>query len=177
MKIKLPILGEVYAGKPKTETIIKEVKNKSVGGGFLDFGQSGLSGETTISQKLLAANVGWVYRNNDVIAKEVANIERVTIEKEYSDKVCPLCGKQLIIRSGRYGKFLGCSGFPECRHIEPFTLDIKCPDCGDAEGGKLVERVSTKGKFKSKFYGCSRYPECKFLTKKLPDENKTGAEV
>ena len=77
MKIKLPILGEVYAGKPKTETVIKEIekKEKSIGGGFLDFGQTGLTGETSISTKLLQANVGWVYRNNDVIAKEVANIE------------------------------------------------------------------------------------------------------
>lgn len=65
----------ITTGKLPTETVIKEVKNKSVGGGFLEFGNNSLTGDTTVSTKLLAANVGWVYRNNDVIAKEVANIE------------------------------------------------------------------------------------------------------
>lgn len=74
---RLQTIGRGNSGKQEVKTIIKEVekKTKSVMGGFLEFGQQPLTGETTISTKLLKANKGWVYRNNDVIAKEVANIE------------------------------------------------------------------------------------------------------
>lgn len=98
------------------------------------------------------------------------DIERVKIQLEESDVPCPKCGRLLVIREGRYGKFLGCPGFPECKHIESYKLAIKCPECGEKEGGMLVERKSTKGKFAKKFYGCSRYPDCKFISNKLPKE-------
>lgn len=104
---------------------------------------------------------------------EKKDIERVKIQLEESDVPCPKCGRLLVIRDGRYGKFLGCPGFPECRHIENYKLAIKCPECGDKDGGMLIERKSTKGKFAKKFYGCSRYPECKFISNKLPKEDQS----
>jgi DNA topoisomerase-1 len=76
---------------------------------------------------------------------------------------CPKCGKEMILRYGRFGKFLGCSGYPDCRHIQslaapPRSLGITCPEC---ERGDVQERRSRRGKT---FYGCDRYPECKFAT-------------
>lgn len=87
-------------------------------------------------------------------------MERVKIEPKVSDQVCPNCGKPMLIREGRFGEFLGCSGYPECKTTAPLTkpLDIKCPKCGD---GDVVEKKSRKGKV---FYGCNKYPDCDFVT-------------
>jgi DNA topoisomerase I len=84
-------------------------------------------------------------------------------EVEAHPDPCPKCGKEMIVRYGRFGKFLGCSGYPECRHIQslaapPRSLGITCPECSQ---GDVQERRSRRGKT---FYGCSRYPECKFAT-------------
>lgn len=87
------------------------------------------------------------------------------IEKTHAtiDRACPDCGKPLAIKWGRRGRFISCTGFPGCKHAEPFTTDVPCP----AEGcsGKLVERRAMRGNV---FYGCSRYPECKHISNKLP---------
>jgi DNA topoisomerase-1 len=76
---------------------------------------------------------------------------------------CPECGNPLIIRHGRYGKFIGCSNFPECRYTEPLLekVGVKCPE----DGGDIVERRTRKGRV---FYGCSNYPECEFTSWKRP---------
>lgn len=76
---------------------------------------------------------------------------------------CPECGKELVIRWGRYGKFISCSGFPECRHTEALLekIGVTCPK----DGGDLVERKTRKGRV---FYGCANYPECDFTSWKLP---------
>ncbi len=89
-----------------------------------------------------------------------ANIQKteVTIAKP-----CPLCGKPLAVKWGRRGRFVSCTAFPECKHAEPFSMDVKCPSEGCT--GNLVERRSHRG---ATFYGCSRYPECKFIANKLP---------
>jgi DNA topoisomerase-1 len=77
--------------------------------------------------------------------------------------LCPECGNHLLIRHGRFGKFIGCSTFPECRHTEPWLekLGITCPD----DGGELVERKTRRGRT---FYGCANYPECEFTSWKRP---------
>ncbi len=79
-------------------------------------------------------------------------------------RACPECGAPLIIRWGRYGKFIGCSTYPTCRHTEPWLekIGIKCPTCAE---GDLVKRRTGKGRV---FYGCSRYPECDFTSWKRP---------
>ncbi len=88
----------------------------------------------------------------------------VKAEPEPIDRMCPECGNQLVIRHGRYGKFIGCSNFPECRHTEPWLekIGVLCP----LDGGELVERRTRKGRT---FYGCSNYPECEFTSWKRPD--------
>jgi len=89
-------------------------------------------------------------------------MERVKLE-EVTDEICPQCGKPIVVKFGRYGKFLACSGYPECRYTKPFLIKIgvKCPQCG----GELVEKRSKK---KRTFYGCSNYPDCKFALNVRP---------
>ena len=78
-------------------------------------------------------------------------------------RACPTCGKELVIRYGRFGKFISCSGFPECRYTEPWLLKIgvSCP----TDGGDLVERKTRKGRT---FFGCVNYPNCDFTSWKKP---------
>jgi len=78
-------------------------------------------------------------------------------------RACPDCGKELVIRYGRYGKFISCSGFPDCRHTEPWLekIGVICPK----DGGDIVERKTRKGRI---FYGCNQYPNCDFTSWKRP---------
>ncbi len=86
---------------------------------------------------------------------------------ELVGRACPLCGHDLIIRYGRYGKFIACSNFPECRHTEAWLekIGVACPKCGATSGGEIVQRKTRRGRI---FYGCSRYPDCDFTSWKLP---------
>lgn len=97
------------------------------------------------------------------IEKVEETADKVKIAVEKVDKQCPKCGKDLVVRFGRFGKFLACSGFPDCKHTEPLEekLNIKCPDCG----GDVVLRRTKKGR---PFYGCSNYPNCKFASWNKP---------
>jgi len=81
-----------------------------------------------------------------------------------TDEVCALCGLPMIIKWGRKGKFLSCSGFPKCKYSKSITSGVKCPQPGCA--GELVQRRSTRGFF----YGCSNYPKCTYITKNLPEQ-------
>ncbi len=98
--------------------------------------------------------------------KEELDYAMNTIVKTQSltDKVCPQCGKKLMVKWGRKGKFLSCSGFPECKFAQSFTTGVKCPqpDCT----GELVKRRSKRG---APFFGCSRFPECTYIANKLPE--------
>ena len=89
-------------------------------------------------------------------------IERVKIVK-MTEEICPDCGCPMVIKTGRYGKFLACNGYPECKRTMPFLVKIgvPCPQCGK----ELVERVSKK---KRVFYGCSGFPQCQFATNRKP---------
>ncbi|MBQ6685854.1 MAG: topoisomerase DNA-binding C4 zinc finger domain-containing protein, partial [Firmicutes bacterium] len=88
---------------------------------------------------------------------EVADnaIEKVKLEDELTDELCELCGKPMAIKHGRFGEFLACSGYPDCKNTKPILkkLDVKCPVCGK----DLVIRRGKSGKM---FYGCSGYPDC-----------------
>ncbi len=86
-------------------------------------------------------------------------------QEEPVGRDCPKCGAPLIIKWGRYGKFIGCSNFPECRHTEPWLekIGVHCPEC---EGGEIVVRRTRKRN--RLFYGCSNYPECEFTSWKRP---------
>ncbi len=89
-------------------------------------------------------------------------MREVKREVETTDKVCEQCGRPMVIKWGRHGRFLSCSGFPECRSAKPLTTGVKCPEPGCT--GELVARRSKRGLF----FGCSRYPECKHISRKLP---------
>jgi len=78
------------------------------------------------------------------------------------EKKCPKCSSELLIKEGKFGKFIACSNFPKCKHTEPYTIGIKCPDCKD---GEITEKKNSKGRY---FYSCSTYPECKFITNNKP---------
>lgn len=90
-----------------------------------------------------------------------ANMEKVKAPPKESGEMCPNCGRPLLIRESRYGEFLGCSGYPECKTIvnKPKMVGVQCPVEGCT--GEIIERKSKKGKT---FYGCNRYPECTFVS-------------
>ena len=90
-------------------------------------------------------------------------MEKVKLADEVTEEVCPKCGKPMVVKFGRYGKFLACSGYPECKSTKPFQVKVgvKCPECGS----ELVEKISKK---KRVFYGCSNYPKCTFATNRKP---------
>lgn len=98
------------------------------------------------------------------LEKAREHMPEIKAEPEPIDRMCPECGNQLVIRHGRFGKFIGCSNFPECRHTEPWLekIGVTCP----LDGGELVERRTRKGRT---FYGCANYPECEFTSWKRPD--------
>ncbi len=92
------------------------------------------------------------------------------IQQEFVGRNCPHCESgDLVIKYGRWGKFIGCSNYPECRHTEQFLerTGLLCPECGLAHGGELVERRAKKGR-RRLFYGCSRFPDCEYSTWNLP---------
>jgi DNA topoisomerase-1 len=95
-------------------------------------------------------------------AKEEMPETKTELEKIGRD--CPKCGHELVIRFGRFGKFISCSNFPTCRYTEPILekIGVKCPDCST---GEVVIRRTRKGRI---FYGCSNYPECQFTSWKQP---------
>ncbi len=101
------------------------------------------------------------------VGQAMAEAERVPRDQidEESDEVCDVCGRPMVIKSGRFGRFLSCSGFPDCRNSSPLLerVGVECPE----DGGDIVERRQ-KGKGGRRFYGCSNYPECKFAVNRKP---------
>lgn len=106
------------------------------------------------------------------IDKAEKEVSKVVIEDKVSDVPCDKCGRMMVIKRGRYGTFLACPGYPECKNAKPIVeeLDVPCPECGK----KIVVKKSKRGK---KFFGCSGYPDCKFVSwnepvaEKCPDCN------
>ncbi len=98
------------------------------------------------------------------LQKALETAEKVKIADEETGDACPQCGKPLVVKTGRFGKFVACSGYPECRYTQSYQVKtgITCPKC---KQGELVQRVSKK---KRTFYGCNRYPECDFATNLKP---------
>lgn len=86
---------------------------------------------------------------------------------EYIGEDCPECGRPLVMKHGRFGDFIGCSGFPECHYVRPLQkkIGVPCPICGVTHGGEVIQRKSKKGRT---FYGCSRYPDCNYVSWNKP---------
>ncbi|HWR23893.1 MAG TPA: type I DNA topoisomerase [Feifaniaceae bacterium] len=93
------------------------------------------------------------------VEKASSSIEKVVIPDEVSDIPCEKCGSMMVYKMGRFGKFLACPNFPECRNTKPILekIDVPCPQCG----GALIKRKTKRGKA---FYGCENYPECGFVS-------------
>jgi len=100
------------------------------------------------------------------ITKAMEGEDDFSIAQEVSDIVCEKCGKNLVVRIGRYGKFLACPGFPDCRNIKPLDKPLcKCPKC---KTGEVYKKKSKKGRI---FFGCGSYPNCDFVTWDEPTGN------
>jgi DNA topoisomerase-1 len=102
------------------------------------------------------------------LEKAQGEIQKVKMEKP-TDEICDVCGKPMVIKQGRYGEFLACTGFPECKNTKPLapkTTGMKCPKCME---GDIVERRTKRGKV---FWGCSRFPKCDFASWTKPEEKK-----
>ena len=97
---------------------------------------------------------------------DTGKLEAVEEKVEETGEVCPKCGKPMVIKTGRFGKFIACSDYPACKTTKAITTGVKCPECGE---GELTEKRSKKGKV---FFSCSRYPDCKFATWNRPVPEK-----
>ncbi|WP_341282465.1 type I DNA topoisomerase [Paenibacillus sp. FSL H8-0537] len=107
--------------------------------------------------KVLATFYDSFEKRLEVAEEEMKEIE---IQDEVSDEICEKCGRHLVYKMGRFGKFLACSGFPDCRNTKPIVKDIGVP-CPKCEEGKIIERRSKKGRI---FYGCDTYPACDYVS-------------
>lgn len=120
-----------------------------------------------------AGKLNWIKAIDDfylpfaeLLAEAEKNIPVKEVEDEVTDEICELCGRNMVIKRGRFGSFLACPGYPECKNTKNLTvkLDIACPFCKE---GTVVERRSRKGRL---FYGCSNYPKCNFVSWDKPVE-------
>ena len=107
---------------------------------------------------------------NKNLEEKYNDVEKQTPEPVMTDEICPKCGKQMIIKTGRFGKFLACSGFPDCKSTKTINDEtkktgVKCPQCDQAE---LVMKKTKRGKI---FYGCPNWPDCNFALWDKPTGN------
>ena len=95
------------------------------------------------------------------------SIEKIEVKDEPTGELCEVCGKPMVLKHGRFGDFIACSGYPECKNTKPIVkkIGVACPECGK----DILERRSRKGRI---FYGCSGYPECKFVSWDKPVDRK-----
>ena len=108
------------------------------------------------------------YKDFDkVLKKAEEEISEIEIEDEVTDVICEKCGRNMVVKYGRYGKFLACPGYPECKNTKAILdeIGVKCPLCK----GNIVRRRSKKGRM---FYGCSNFPDCNFVSWDEPVEEK-----
>lgn len=104
---------------------------------------------------------------NKELIKAEEEIDKIEIKDEVTDEICEKCGRNLVIKTGRYGKFMACPAYPECKNTKPIieTINVNCPKCD----GEIIKKKSKKGRI---FYGCSKYPECDFVSWDEPVDKK-----
>ena len=117
--------------------------------------------EGNLEWKQVAADFYDKFKLNIETAQK--EMESVSVEDEVSDEVCELCGRNMVIKRGRFGKFLACPGYPECKNTKTLLhkIHVQCPQCG----GELVQRRTKKGR---PFFGCENYPSCDYVSWKRP---------
>lgn len=174
------ILNRSYVereGKQLKPTALGEVTNKLMSEHFDKIVDVKFTAnmETSLDE-VESGEAGWVKTLKDFYAdfeKELSEAEtamegkRVKVPDEETDQVCEICGKPMVIKIGRYGKFMACSGFPECTNTKRIVQETggNCPFCGK----KVLLKKSKKGK---KYYGCEDNPTCNFMTWDIPTEEK-----
>lgn len=101
------------------------------------------------------------------LIKAEEEVDKIEIKDEVSDVLCEKCGRNMVIKLGRFGKFLACPGYPDCKNTKPILdeLNVNCPKCN----GKIIRKKSKKGRT---FFGCSNYPECEFVSWDEPIDDK-----
>lgn len=101
---------------------------------------------------------------SEALERAQEEMKAVEIEEEVTDELCEKCGRNMVVKWGRFGKFLACPGYPDCKFTKPILneIGVTCPTCGE---GQIVERRSRRGRT---FYGCSRYPDCDFTSWQRP---------
>ncbi|MBV5190253.1 type I DNA topoisomerase [Staphylococcus chromogenes] len=121
----------------------------------------------TLLDKIADGDIAWKKVVSDFynsfkqdVERAESEMEKIEIKDEPAGEDCEKCGSPMVIKMGRYGKFMACSNFPDCRNTKAIVkpIGVKCPTCKE---GDVVERKSKKNRI---FYGCSRYPECEFVT-------------
>ena len=100
-------------------------------------------------------------------AKKEMDGVKIQLKEDETDVICEKCGRKMVVKVGRYGKFLACPGYPECKNVKKIVNDTgaECPKCG----GKIIQRKSKKGRV---FYGCSEYPKCDFVSWDPPSKER-----
>lgn len=104
---------------------------------------------------------------DELLVKAKEQVERVKLPDEITSEICEKCGKPMAVKVGRFGKFLACTGYPDCKTTRRFQIKtgVKCPECG----GEIIRRLTKKGKT---FYGCGNYPKCTFAMNTKPLDEK-----
>lgn len=132
----------------------------------LDLVEEGQSGWVEVIQKFY-----------DIFKKEVevAKSQMQTVRKtaEATKEICEKCGKPMVIKWGRKGRFMSCSGWPECKNAKSIATGTACPEC---HKGQLVARRAKTGRGRT-FYGCTRFPDCRFITRRLPKPNESAPRL
>ena len=118
--------------------------------------------------KLLEEFYGWFSKSVATATEQMKDMKPELIK---TDEICEKCGKQMVIKFGRFGRFVACSGYPECKTTKSLPTGVKCPK--DNCGGDVTKRRSKAGKM---FYGCSKYPACDFVTRSLSQVKKPKSE-
>jgi len=120
--------------------------------------------------KIANENTDWVGVVRDFytpftkdLEKAAQLMEKVKLAEEVTDETCPKCGKPIVVKNGRFGKFLACSGYPDCKYTTSFQIKtgVGCPECNS----EIVEKINKKKRI---FYGCSNYPNCQFAINLKP---------
>lgn len=174
------IISRGYIERNKKQlapTELGKIVNQFMTGNFTDIVNVNFTAEMENKlDKVEEGNINWkdllreFYSPFKDTVKKAESISKVEIPVEVSDVPCDKCGKIMVIKSGRFGKFLACPGFPSCKNTKPLVEEagVKCPKCG----GKAIVRKTKRGR---KYLGCENYPKCDFMSWDMPSD-KTCAK-
>lgn len=172
------ILGRGYVAKEKKALYVTElgdIVNQIIGEYFNEIVDIGFTAQ--MENQLDSVEEGgmeWKQIIRDFykdfepeVTKAMENLEKVEIKEEVTDVICEKCGRNMVLKFGRYGKFYACPGFPECHNAKPYfeTIDAHCPECG----GQIQIKKTRKGRV---YYGCEGYPECSYMSWDRPTDEE-----